>query len=176
MNQNKILTRLSFVFLVNLCTIPALQAKDSTAEQKTECFQIVNSAQKFTSIKQEKQFRDILRITRCVKCPNQSLESSQAGLANDLRTQICLKVLSNISTKQIIDDLVGIYGDYILYDPRFKPGNYALWLLPLIILVIGLVVLFIKIKSRTPKIHQQFSASEKSKLQDLLKDNNEERK
>ena len=150
-----------------------------TRQQQIQCNQIVNEAHKMPDDLQEQKFRSLLSVTRCVKCPNQSLESSQAGLANDLRMQICLKVLKNRTAEQIKDDLVRSYGDYILYDPKFR-GNYALWLLPVILLVAGLLILFFNIRSRNPAVREKLSATDESRLDALLKDSpkdsNEERK
>ncbi len=163
--------------LISLLIVPcvALQAQSPTAQQKQQCNAIVNTAQKFPDPDKQRQFRAILRITRCVKCPNQSLESSQAGLANDLRIRICLNVLQNKTTPQIIDDLVARYGDYILYDPRFTPSNYLLWLTPVALLLLGLMILFINIRSRQQK-HAAYTIDPEQahKLERLLAQDNEE--
>ncbi len=170
------MVRAKLLFVLLILTSTLLHAKQATPEQKKLCSAIVNAAHKFPDAGQEKQFRSILKITRCVKCPNQSLESSQAGLANDLRVRICLSVLGNLTNQQIIDDLVQHYGDYILYDPRFTPSNYLLWLAPVVLLLFGLVILFINIKAKAQakEAIDRIDPDQARKLEKLLAKNDEE--
>ena len=44
--------------------------------------------------------------------------------------------------KEIYDYLIGKYGEWILYDPKFSKNTYILWLLPVIIFLIGGFVIF----------------------------------
>ena len=97
---------------------------------------------KFPNEKQEKQYHRLLENLRCLKCANQSLADSQAGLAQDLRYQVFLQVNQGKQDKDIIDYLVTRYGDYVLYDPRLNWGTLLLYISPVLILLLAFFTLF----------------------------------
>ncbi len=72
---------------------------------------------------------------RCLVCQNQTLADSNAELAVDLRRQIRAQVAQGASDDAIKDFLVQRYGDFVLYDPPFKPSTWLLWLGPFVLLV-----------------------------------------
>jgi cytochrome c-type biogenesis protein CcmH len=87
------------------------------------------------------RFDTIAEELRCLVCQNQSLASSQAGLAMDLREEVHGLIAQGFSDAQIRDFLVQRYGDFVLYDPPFKPLTWLLWLGPLLLLAGGLIAL-----------------------------------
>ena len=60
---------------------------------------------------------------------------------------------------EIVDFMVQRYGDYVLYDPPFKPMTWLLWLGPLMIFVLGVFFAFRFMKSQ-PSGSQPESLSE----------------
>jgi cytochrome c-type biogenesis protein CcmH len=78
---------------------------------------------------------------RCVVCQNETIADSTADLAADLRAKIVEQVAQGISDEKIRDYMVTRYGDFILYDPPFKPLTWLLWLGPFSLLVLGFAVL-----------------------------------
>ena len=78
---------------------------------------------------------------RCLVCQNQSLADSDAELAIDLRREIRRMIEAGKSDAEIRDFLVARYGDFILYEPPFKPLTLLLWLGPLFFLLLGLGLL-----------------------------------
>jgi len=83
----------------------------------------------------EKRMMDMAEELRCVVCQAQTLASSHAPLAEDLRNQIRDKLKAGESEDQIREYLVARYGDYILYRPPFKTTTVLLWLGPGLLLV-----------------------------------------
>lgn len=92
----------------------------------------------FQSHDQENRFHALTSQLRCLVCQNQTLDQSNAGLANDLRDQIYQKIQHGQSNQEIINYLVTRYGDFILYSPPFNFATMALWLGPFIILIFSL--------------------------------------
>lgn len=74
---------------------------------------------------------------RCVVCQGESLDESNAPLAADLRKLIRLRIEKGDSNAQVRQYLVARYGDFILMKPPFELDTYALWLGPLVVLIIG---------------------------------------
>ncbi|WP_323763485.1 cytochrome c-type biogenesis protein [Marinovum sp.] len=85
----------------------------------------------------EARAREISRDIRCVVCQNEPIDSSNAGVARDLRLLIRERLLAGDSDDAVRQYLVDRYGDYVLFKPPFKPATYALWLAPFGLLALG---------------------------------------
>jgi cytochrome c-type biogenesis protein CcmH len=85
----------------------------------------------------EARARALQRELRCLVCQGESLDESNASLAVDLRHLIRARIKAGQSDKQIVDFLVSRYGDFILMEPPFEAGTYALWLTPFAVLMLG---------------------------------------
>ena len=91
----------------------------------------------------ELRARNISKNIRCMICQNQSIDDSSAPIAKDLRILIRNKIKEGKNDKEIYQFLTDRYGDFILLNPPFKFNTFALWLLPLIFFIIGLIVIFV---------------------------------
>ena len=89
---------------------------------------------------------------RCLVCQNESLSSSRADLAEDLRSQVREQIVKGRTDQEIKDYLVERYGDFVLYRPAVKPMTWALWFGPFAVLLIGVGVLLSAINKRNKKI------------------------
>ena len=99
--------------------------------------------------KQELRARNISKNIRCMVCQNQSIDESNAMLAKDLRIVIREKIKDGKNNEEIYKFLTDRYGDFILLKPPLKLSTLALWFLPFIFFVIGvLIVLFYNKKSK----------------------------
>ena len=92
--------------------------------------------------KQEFRARDISKNIRCMVCQNQSIDESNAPLAKDLRILIRNKIKEGNRDKEIYKFLTDRYGDFILLKPPFKLSTLALWFLPFIFFIIGVLIVF----------------------------------
>ena len=93
--------------------------------------------------KLELRARDISKNIRCMICQNQSIDESDAPLAKDLRILIRNLIKKGYQDKEIYIFLTDRYGDFILLKPPLKTSTYALWLLPIIFLLIGIFIIYI---------------------------------
>lgn len=87
------------------------------------------------------RFNAIAEELRCLVCQNQSLASSQAELAMDLRQEVHGLIAQGLNDAQIRDFLVQRYGDFVLYDPPLKPLTWLLWFGPALLLAGALLLL-----------------------------------
>ena len=97
------------------------------------------------SPEQAQRYHSLARDLRCLVCQNQSLAESDAGLATDLREQLKTMIMDGASDDEIFKFMTERYGDFVLYQPPFKPQNYILWIAPFLLLLIGLIVLIKKV-------------------------------
>jgi cytochrome c-type biogenesis protein CcmH len=87
---------------------------------------------------------------RCLVCQNQSIADSNAELANDLRGQIREQIAAGKSDDEIVKYMVDRYGDFVLYQPPFRPTTLLLWAGPALLLAGGAFLLFRNLRRRTP--------------------------
>ena len=88
----------------------------------------------------EARARSLQKEFRCLVCQGQSLDESEAPLAADLRRLIRQRILVGDTNPQIERYLVARYGDFILMRPPLEPSTYALWLTPLILLLVAAAI------------------------------------
>ncbi|MEW5771612.1 MAG: cytochrome c-type biogenesis protein [Pseudomonadota bacterium] len=108
---------------------------------------------------------------RCLVCQNESLAGSHAELAEDLRREIRAQMKAGKNDKEVIEYLTNRYGDFVLYQPPFKPVTYLLWLGPLLFLMIGGVVWYATLKKRRALKDAPLDEKRLAAAAQLLEDN-----
>ena len=98
--------------------------------------------------KLEARLVDISQELRCLVCQNESLASSHAELADDLRQEVRELIRSGKSDQEIKDFLVARYGDFVLYRPEVKPLTWVLWFGPFLLFVMAAVGLGLYLRQR----------------------------
>ncbi|MBI3915981.1 MAG: cytochrome c-type biogenesis protein CcmH [Betaproteobacteria bacterium] len=116
----------------------------------------------------EKRVIELAAELRCLVCQNQSLADSNAGLAVDLRNQIRERMREGQSESQIVDFMVARYGDFVLYRPPVKATTALLWFGPILLVVVGLVVLFVRLRRRRAAAEPELSAVDHERAARLL--------
>lgn len=108
---------------------------------------------------------------RCLVCQNESLSSSRAELADDLRREVRDLIRTNKSDQEIKDFLVSRYGDFVLYRPEVKPLTWVLWFGPFVVLLIAAIFMLVYLRQRraTVKPHV-LSDAQRARVEHLLKD------
>ncbi|MBU6417525.1 MAG: cytochrome c-type biogenesis protein CcmH [Xanthomonadaceae bacterium] len=103
----------------------------------------------FQSTAQRDRFQHLTRELRCMVCQDESLLSSNADFAKQLRRQIFDMMQQGKSDKEIKDWLVARYSTFILYDPPLAPSTIALWFGTPAILLVGGIVVVVLLRRRT---------------------------
>jgi len=88
----------------------------------------------------EERAREISKELRCVVCQNQDIDSSNAGVARDLRFLVRERLIAGDTDTEVISYIQARYGDYVLMRPPFNLQTIALWFAPPLLAVISLVV------------------------------------
>lgn len=108
--------------------------------------------------KLEARARGLSAELRCLVCQNQSIDDSDAPLARDLRILVRERLAAGDTDKQVIDFVVARYGEFVLLRPRFGAHTLALWLGPLLILLIGGLAVFAFVRRARSALPQEASA------------------
>ena len=96
---------------------------------------------------------------RCLVCQNESLASSHAELAEDLRREVRKLIREDKSDTEIKTYLVSRYGDFVLYRPPVKPLTWPLWFGPFLMLLLAVWGLW-----RYLRLRQQAVATPQSQV------------
>jgi cytochrome c-type biogenesis protein CcmH len=120
----------------------------------------------------EQRARDLSAEIRCVVCQNESIDSSNAEIAHELRVLVRERLVAGDSDQEVRDYLVARYGDFVLLRPPMKPSTYLLWFGPFGILLIGVVAVLVYYRRQraVAALPPALSAEEEARLARLLAD------
>jgi cytochrome c-type biogenesis protein CcmH len=117
----------------------------------------------------EQRMVNLAQNLRCLVCQNESLASSRADLAKDLRQEVREQMKKGMTDQQIIDYLVSRYGDFVLFDPPVKSYTLLLWYGPFALLLLGFVGLVLQLRRRKKTVpDNQLSVEEAQRAAALL--------
>ena len=83
---------------------------------------------------------------RCLICQGQSIYDSQSDFAESMKLVVKQKIEAGMSEEEIYSFFKIQYGEWILYDPQFNTKNFALWLLPILVFLVGGIVILKKFR------------------------------
>ena len=115
----------------------------------------------------EARARTLSQELRCVVCQNQSIDDSNAPLAQDLRLLVRERLAVGDTDQQVLAYVVQRYGEFVLLRPRFSVQTLILWLAPLLLLATA-VLLLVRARMRMPAPAAPLSADEQKRLDELL--------
>ena len=119
----------------------------------------------------EARARSLSKEIRCLVCQSESIDTSNADLARDLRILVRERIKAGDSDKQVLDYLVARYGDYVLLRPPMKPGTVLLWFGPFLALFLGVGVVLYFARRGSYEADQAaapLSAEERTRLSRLI--------
>ncbi|MDH4276345.1 MAG: cytochrome c-type biogenesis protein CcmH [Gammaproteobacteria bacterium] len=96
----------------------------------------------------EDRFKKLTLELRCLKCQNQTIYDSKAGLAEDLRAQIRDQIHQGKSDQDIVDYMVARYGNFVRYRPPMTMGTFLLWVGPFLLFGVGIGLLIYQMRKR----------------------------
>ena len=95
------------------------------------------------------RYQRLISEFRCPKCLNESIASSGAPIAVDLRRTVRRLMEEGASDTTIRDHLQARYGDFVLYNPPFKPSTWFLWFSPVLLALVAVFVVARMARRRT---------------------------
>ncbi|MDJ0639397.1 MAG: cytochrome c-type biogenesis protein CcmH [Paracoccaceae bacterium] len=117
----------------------------------------------------EERARELSKGIRCLVCRNESIDESNAELARDLRILVRERLVEGDTDDQVIDFLVSRYGEYVLLTPRATGANLVLWVAAPVLLLGGLGIAVVYLRSRRKSdAPDALSEEEKARLADLM--------
>ena len=105
----------------------------------------------------QQRYEGLTHELRCMKCQNNSIADSPAGLAADLRREIKDMLLAGKTDDEIRAFMVQRYGNVILFTPPLKGSSIWVWVLPGLAAVAGLVIAIRVVRRRARLVDQDDS-------------------
>jgi cytochrome c-type biogenesis protein CcmH len=128
----------------------------------------VEPGEELSDPKLEARARAISTELRCLVCQNESIETSVAELAADLRRIVRERLKAGDSDEQVKAYVVERYGEFVLLKPRVDAGTSALWFGPFGLLLGALAAAYFYFQHRRAKALEGFlTGDEERRLRDL---------
>lgn len=118
---------------------------------------------------QEARARALFEDIRCVVCQHEAIADSPAGIAGDMRGLVREQIAAGRTDREIRDDLVRRYGDFVLFSPPLRLGTWLLWFGPLAALAAVGAGLLLVARGRRAET-APLSADEEARLAGILAD------
>ena len=116
----------------------------------------------------EARARAISAELRCLVCQNESIDTSEAELARDLRRIVRERLTAGDSDDKVKAFVVQRYGEFVLLKPHVDAGTSALWFGPFGLLLGAFVVAYFYFQHRRAKALEGYlTADEERRLEDL---------
>ena len=116
----------------------------------------------------EARARAIGRELRCVVCQNQSIDDSNAELAQDFRRIVRERVQAGESDEEVLQFMVDRYGAFVLLKPPVTAGTMLLWGGPFAVLLIGAGIVAWTMRRRRDTGPVELSPEERRRLAELM--------
>lgn len=103
--------------------------------------------QQFDGAKQESDYRELIQELRCPQCQNNNIADSNATIATDMRHKTLELLKQGKSKDEVIHYMVERYGHFVTYDPPITLATSLLWIMPLLLLSVGVITILKRRKS-----------------------------
>jgi cytochrome c-type biogenesis protein CcmH len=91
----------------------------------------------------DQRTHEVGSLLRCPVCQGMSIDDSPSEMAINMKGQVRELLARGYTEEQILDYFEKSYGQFVL----LKPKSPLVWLLPMFALVLGVVVVFFKLKN-----------------------------
>ena len=106
----------------------------------------------------ESQTNAVAATLRCPVCQGESIQDSPSTLAQQMKSVVRERLRSGESPEEVKAYFVARYGEWILLEPRLTGLNIALYLLP-VVLIIGGLLLVVRLVRKWTKNPQPLEES-----------------
>lgn len=119
----------------------------------------------------EHRAREIGAQLRCVVCQNQSIEESDAQLAQDMRRIVREQLATGATNDEVISHIRDSYGDYVLLKPPVQSNTYVLWAFPFVLVIVSFIWWLSTARRREiVQTEAELSENDKALLSSLMDD------
>lgn len=88
----------------------------------------------------EARARSLSQKLRCPVCQGENIDDSNAAISRDLRLYVRERLVAGDSDREVMDNVVDRFGEFVLFEPRATGSNLILWLAGPLMALIGLLL------------------------------------
>ncbi|PJG82883.1 cytochrome c-type biogenesis protein [Caviibacterium pharyngocola] len=96
----------------------------------------------FASPQQENDYHALTQELRCPQCQNNNIADSNATIAVDMRAKVFELLQEGKQKQEIVDYMIARYGHFVTYNPPLTAATLALWVVPALLVLFGVVMIF----------------------------------
>ena len=93
-----------------------------------------------------KRTNEVGQLLRCPVCQGMAISDSPAEMAVNMKGQVRELLARGYTEEQILKYFELSYGQFVLLEPKMEGVTGLVWVLPVLALVLGVVVVFIKLR------------------------------
>jgi len=123
-----------------------------------------------TNVEYETRARAISKNLRCLVCRKENIDSSNAGIAKDLRILVRDRIKEGDSNEEVIEFITDRYGEYVLLNPKMSFQNLLLWISGPLFLLLGGLISWRYAKHKGQDSTKELSEDEKTRLKEIMDD------
>lgn len=136
---------------------------------------------KFDNPKQEADYRALIQELRCPQCQNNNIADSNATISTDMRAKTLELLKEGKSKDEVVEYMIERYGNFVTYNPPMTPATLILWVLPLILIALGLGFVLRRKKAKPHAVNssqnfakpiQHLNQDEQERLNQILNKDN----
>ncbi|WP_309043076.1 cytochrome c-type biogenesis protein [Marinobacter sediminicola] len=130
----------------------------------------VSAVYGFDTRSEEQRYQNLIAELRCPKCQNQNIADSNSPISKDMRNAVYQMMQEGASNDEIVESLVGRFGEFVKYKPDLDSRTFVLWATPAIAVLGGLlVVVGVVVRSRrSGTAAPALSADEQARIKKML--------
>lgn len=117
---------------------------------------------------QEARARVLGKELRCLVCQNQSIDDSDAELAQDLRRLVRERITAGDDDQEILAYLTDRYGAFVRLRPPVTRATWMLWFGPLALLVVAGTVVLVWRRRQVAEMERPWTVGEQQRLDEAL--------
>ncbi|MCL1489119.1 cytochrome c-type biogenesis protein CcmH [Marinobacter sp. M3C] len=135
---------------------------------------VVRDVYSFDTDDKQQRYQTMTAELRCPKCQNQNIADSNSPISEDMRDEVYRMMTNGASDVEIMDSLVGRFGEFIRYKPLVEKRTLLLWATPVISVLGGfLIVGGIVLRSRrNNQVDSELSAEERARVEKIMDGHN----
>ena len=116
----------------------------------------------------EERARALSQELRCPVCRNESIDESNAALAQELRIVLRERMVAGDTDQEALDFMVSRYGEFVMLRPDTSGTNLILWMAAPVMFIIALIVGWSTIRAKR-EVAEGLTEAEKAELEKILR-------
>jgi cytochrome c-type biogenesis protein CcmH len=135
--------------LVGLVAAAAIAQQDPQGVKVPDAEQFVGKPKgtPLTGDDLTRKTQDMAASLRCPVCQGLAIADSPSEMATNMKGQVRELLARGYTQEQIFSYFERSYGQFVLLKPKFQGVNTLVWVLPMLALALGVIIVFVKIKS-----------------------------